>query len=78
MSTPEQDLTQEELGIPSFLDLLSEREDSPGSDQIELWKQEYGEIFCSAFSETELFIWRPLAEKRMETSSIIFSQRRRS
>ena len=33
---------------------------APTKDQIEQWKQKYGEVFCSGFSETELYIWRPV------------------
>jgi hypothetical protein len=35
----------------------------PSVDLREQWKAQYGEIFCSAFSETELFIFRPLMRK---------------
>ena len=34
--------------------------DAPDDAQIEKWKQEYGEVMCSMFSETEIFIFRPI------------------
>jgi hypothetical protein len=33
---------------------------SPSQQEIEGWKQAHGEIFCSAFSEVELYVWRPV------------------
>jgi hypothetical protein len=36
---------------------------SPSKDQIEQWKGKYGEVFCSGFSETELFIFRPISRQ---------------
>lgn len=31
---------------------------APSKDQIEAWKTQFGEVFCSGFAETELYIWR--------------------
>ena len=52
--TPEKD--------PSHIvaDALSAFAGAPTRDQIETWKQQHGEIFCSGFAETELFVWRPI------------------
>src|SRR5271157_2936933 len=33
---------------------------APSSEQIEQWKAKFGEVYCSGFSETELFVWRPV------------------
>ena len=33
---------------------------APDDSQIEKWKQEHGEVLSSAFSETEIFIFRPI------------------
>ena len=33
---------------------------APSSEQIEAWKVQYGEVFVSGFSETDLYIWRAL------------------
>lgn len=48
---------------PDLAKLLSVFPGSPSKDKLEGWKQEHGEIFCSGFSETELFIWRPLSRR---------------
>ena len=48
---------------PDLAQLLSVFPGSPSKERIEGWKQEHGEIFCSGFSETELFIWRPLSRR---------------
>ena len=42
-------------------DALSTFAGAPTRDQIETWKQQFGEVFCSGFAETELFIWRPIS-----------------
>lgn len=36
---------------------------APTQEQIEEWKQKAGEVFCSGFSDVELFIWRPVTRK---------------
>ena len=41
-------------------DALSVFPGAPDSDQLESWKQQYGEVNVSAFSATELFVFRPL------------------
>jgi len=46
--------------IPDMVQLLSTFEDAPSQTDIESWKQRFGEIFVSGFSETEMFVWRPL------------------
>jgi len=51
--TPEKEKT--------LFDYLSEHEGSPDEVRVEQWKQEYGEILCSGLSETELYIFRPVA-----------------
>jgi hypothetical protein len=48
---------------PDVGGLLAVFPGAPGKDQLELWKQEHGEIFCSGFSETELFVWRALSRR---------------
>jgi len=48
---------------PDLASVLNVFPGSPTKDQLELWKQQFGEIFCSGFSETELFVWRPLSRR---------------
>lgn len=40
--------------------LLRDFPTSPTTEEIEGWKTKYGDIFVSAFSEDELFVFRPL------------------
>ena len=46
--------------IPNLVELLKGFENAPTATEIEKWKERYGEVFVSAFSETEVFVWRPL------------------
>lgn len=39
---------------------LLDRNHGPSEVDIERLKQQYGEVFVSAFSETEVYVWRPL------------------
>lgn len=49
---------------PSFADkvkgLLGNFDNAPATEQVEGWKATYGDIFVSAFSNDELFIFRSL------------------
>jgi hypothetical protein len=40
---------------------LEGKSDAPSKEQIERWKAEYGNVYASAFSEEEVFIWRVLS-----------------
>jgi hypothetical protein len=59
---PEVDEKKEVEKDPSQVvaDALSAFPGSPSRDQIEAWKQQFGEVFCSGFAETELYMWRPV------------------
>ena len=57
----EEEVVQEEA--PSLLDFLAKYEGAPTAGKIEEWKQSFGEIYCSGFSDNELFIFRPLSWK---------------
>lgn len=48
---------------PNLPGLLAAFEGGPSETQIEEWKQQFGEIFVSGFSEEELFVFRPLSWK---------------
>jgi len=52
---------QEEEQVPNIAGFLAAVPGSPSEEHIEQWKTKYGDVFCSAFSDTEVFIWRPLA-----------------
>jgi len=40
--------------------IMADIPDSPDQSQIETWKQQHGEVFCSGFSPLEMYIFRPL------------------
>ena len=64
MSSDKENVSQEQQeAAPDLASILSNFPGSPDSTQLESWKEEYGEIFCSGFSPTELFIFRPLSWK---------------
>ena len=52
-----------EEAIRSLAILLSEFPQSPSESNIERWKQNHGEVYCSGFSEEELVVWRPINRK---------------
>jgi len=54
----EQEAPQEQA--PNLMALLKEFKGAPDQAQIDAWKQQYGEVFISGFSEDEVFIWRPI------------------
>ena len=51
----------EESPMPDLAALLSAFPGAPDSAKLEEWKQEHGEIFCSGFSDKELFIFKALS-----------------
>lgn len=63
MNKTEQQLQQEKAELDrqaSLKDLLSKYPGAPSVSQIDEWKGVHGEVFMSAMSETELFIFRSL------------------
>ena len=61
--TKEEETKEEEQQEPkekTLGEVLQTLDGAPGDDQIEQWKQQYGEVLCSMFSETEIFIFRPI------------------
>lgn len=69
---PSENLAQEaQAQLPSF---LSQIPGAPSKDQIDAWKKEFGEVFVSGFSETELFVWKPLFRKDFIQIQIAISQ----
>lgn len=53
----------EEENQVSAQDLLAALDNAPNAEQIEAWKQEHGEVFCSVLSTEELLILRPLKRR---------------
>lgn len=61
MSSEEKVSQEKQDKGPDLADILSNFPGAPNNSQLEEWKEEHGEIFCSGFSERELFIFRPLS-----------------
>ena len=62
MTETEKNVKEEEKpALPNLAVLLKDFENAPSEVQVEKWKQEFGEIFVSGFSETELFVWHPVS-----------------
>lgn len=47
---------------------------APTKDQVEGWKQEHGEVFCSGFSMDELFVFRPLKRHEFVELQVLVAQ----
>lgn len=60
MELENKDAQVEEQEAPALDEYMRGIPGAPSKDQIEQWKQQFGEVLCSGFSETELFVWRPL------------------
>ena len=54
------DETKQEEKEAGLAEILSAFPSAPSADTIEQWKVKHGEVYVSGFSETELFVWRPL------------------
>ncbi|MHA2063332.1 MAG: hypothetical protein ACXABY_03005 [Candidatus Thorarchaeota archaeon] len=73
--TEEQEKKQEETRPEEQVaDALKEFAGAPDPTQIEQWKQQYGEVFCSGFSPTELVVWRPIARKEFSDLQAEFAK----
>lgn len=40
--------------------IMADIPDSPDQSQIETWKQKHGDVFCSGFSPSEMYVFRAL------------------
>jgi hypothetical protein len=56
----DQEERKEESDISSLPAALKAFSGAPTQEQIEQWKIQFNEVFVSGFSDTELFVWRPL------------------
>jgi len=61
--TQEQEKATEESQEKSLADLLSTLPGAPNKAQLDAWKDLHGEVFCSATSMTEMFIFRSLTRQ---------------
>lgn len=51
---------QQPAATPDLASLLAQIPGAPDAAALEKWKQVHGEIFCSGFSDDEIFIWKPV------------------
>ena len=47
---------------------------APTNEEIEGLKQTHGEVLCSGFSDTELFVWRPITRREFITLQAALGQ----
>src|SRR5579863_2839133 len=73
-TTPTENVpTQPEVeAAPDLRSLIKDLPDAPDQVQLDKWKAQFGNIYVSGFSETELFIWRPL--NRVEYKQLQIAQ----
>jgi hypothetical protein len=70
VEAPQQPAEEEEV---TSLSQLLEKNDGPTEAQVEELKQKFGEVFISAFSETELYVWRPLMRDEFRTLQLMLN-----
>lgn len=56
----EESKTKEEQQEQQLPHILRQHPNAPSQDQIDQWKALHGDVMVSGFSETELYVWRPL------------------
>lgn len=59
--------SEEKPEVPNIKTLLLGTPGAPTPEKIEEWKTEFGEVYASAFSETEIFLFRPLFRGEYKT-----------
>lgn len=55
-------------------DILAAFSGSPSDEKIEGWKNDHGEVMCSGFSASEVFIFRPLTRQEYVQVQLTLSQ----
>ena len=74
-ATPEVTETKEEPKPEEMLTkALAGFEGAPKEDEIVAWKNKHGDIFCSGFSEQELFVWRPVTRHEFSGFQVEIAQ----
>lgn len=52
--------TEEVAPQETLVNVLKAFPNAPSDTQIEQWKAQFGDVYISGFSETELFVWRSI------------------
>ncbi len=55
---------------PNLLDLIKARPNGPTQDILDGWKNKYGAIYASGFSEEELYVWRAITRNEYKKVQI--------
>lgn len=69
-----EEANKEEQKEPTLADVLAQFPGSPTKEQLDSWKGEHGEIFCSGMSATELFIFRPVKRQEFVEMQLALAQ----
>jgi hypothetical protein len=62
-AAPGEEKKEEEVKGKDIASALASFPEAPTKEDIEGYKQKFGEVFCSGFSDQELYVWRPLSRK---------------
>jgi hypothetical protein len=72
---------QDAPAAPNLKEILKTIPGAPSDTDIETWKQQFGEVHVSGFSEEELFIWHPISraaylelQKKAQSEEIDFER----
>jgi hypothetical protein len=71
---PDAEPQQEEKKEPTLRDILDALPGAPSEEQIEEWKQEHGEVFCSGLSTTEIYVFRPVSRQEFVAQQMQLAQ----
>ena|SRR5688500_13835287 len=64
----------EEAKEQTLADALAVFPGAPNKDQLDKWKAEHGDIYCSGLSATELFIFRPIKRQEFIEQQLTMAQ----
>ena len=70
----EEEKSEDEPQVKTVDQALGVFPGAPDKAQLETWKQQYGEILCSGFSDTELFVFRPMRRDEFVNLQTVISQ----
>lgn len=55
--------------VDPIMESWSARKQGPADEQIEMWKEQFGEVYLMSFDLNDNFVWRPL--KRLEYKNLL-------
>ncbi len=60
---PEENQPEEQSPVENLAAALAAYPGAPTVQVIEGWKQQFGEVMASGFTDDELFVWRPITRR---------------